>query len=126
MIDALNDRLPNGRRRLKFTVELPGYLHRREATIVLIEEWQLSVDVWALAGYRSDYLRDPRGTGRKGHHMHRSSTGAIVIHAHCEDPHPVHPHYRDVEVTLLEAADEFVRLHIAGDLRCADLFPLSL
>lgn len=124
MIDALDDPLPNGRRRLKFTVALPGYAGPRKATIAFIEEWLQSGDVWSLARYRFDYLRDPKGSGRRAHHLHPLHGQANVPHAHCEDPQPLHPHYRDVEVTILEAAGEFTRVHAVGKLRCDDLFPL--
>ncbi len=93
---------------------------------MLLEEWKADRDGWWLAAYEFDYLREPKGSARKAHHLHPLYGRDDVCHAHCEDPHPTHRHYRDVQVTLLEAADEFVRLHTAGDLRCADLFPLSV
>lgn len=124
MLEALDDILPTGRRRLRFYLELLGYGRPREGTLALVEEWEVERTMWSLAEYRFDYHREPRGTGRRGHHMHRLFGRGSVLHAHCEDPHPLHPHYRDVELTLLEAADEFTRIHAVGELRCDDLFPL--
>lgn len=107
-------------------MEIPGYGTEREATVVLVEEWEEHQDGWRLAEHEFDYHRHPAGTGRRAHHLHRLFGRDIVRHAHCEDPEARHAHYRDVEMTLLEAAEEFTRIHASGDLRCEDLLPLYL
>jgi hypothetical protein len=106
-------------RRLQFDVALPGYGLPTAATMTLIERWHLTAALWRLADYTYDYLLEPRGSGRRAHHLHDG-----VLHAHCEDPRPRHDHYRDVAVDLLEAAEEFANYFALGTLTCAGLFPL--
>lgn len=106
-------------RRLGFEVALPGYSLPLAATMALVEHWRHDRAAWHLVGYAFEYLTEPLLSGRRAHHLHDG-----VVHAHCEDPLPAHPHYRDVEVDLLEAADEFGRLYLRGELTCAGLFPL--
>ena len=116
---ASDDRSTADSRRLEFDVALPGYRLPRVATLSLVETWQRSRGRWRLAEYLFDYHLEPRGSGRRAHHLHDGT-----IHAHCEDPVAKHAHYRDVEVELLEAAAEFGSYFAIGSLTCAGLFPL--
>ena len=106
-------------RRMQFDVALPGYGVGSDATMVFVERWRRVRDGWRLEEYAFDYFIEPRGSGRRAHHLHDG-----VMHAHCEDPLPRHAHYRDVEVDLLEAAGEFATYFARGDITCAGLFPL--
>lgn len=90
------------------------------ATMLLSEAWQPEGREWAMRSYWYEYLLEPRGAGRRAHHFHDG-----VLHAHCEDPVPAHAHYRDVEVDLLEAAEEFAGYFARDLLTCAGLFPLG-
>lgn len=106
-------------RRLRFEVALPGYALATEATMVFVERWHQAGGEWRRVEYAFDYLLEPRGSGRRAHHFHDD-----IVHAHCEDPEAIHPHYRDVEVDLLEAAEDFASYYLRGWVRCAGLFPL--
>lgn len=118
---ATEDVLPPRRRLLRIEVALPGWGLPRDGTLVFIERYVRSTDVWELTGYTYDYHGEPRPSGRKAHHRHDG-----VLHAHCEDPRQPRGigHYRDVQVGLLEAAEEFSSIHLRGEVDCSGLFPL--
>jgi hypothetical protein len=118
---ATDDVLPRGRRLLRIEVALPGWGLPLDGTLVFIERSTRSGDVWELTSYTYDYHREPRPSGRKAHHYHDG-----VLHGHCDDPRQPRriDHYRDVEVGLLEAAEEFRSIHLRGEVDCSGLFPL--
>jgi len=122
---AYLDPLADGSIRLEFEVDVPGYQLPREGTMRFIEYWTPRRRGRELMEHYFDYLREPRPSGRKAHHRHDVAAARGVVHAHCEDPVPRHPHYRDVAVALLEAAEEFIAIH-AGGLHCRGLLPLRL
>lgn len=117
---ATDDELARGRR-LHLQVALPGWGLPLEATLVFVERYARRRGGWELTDYTYDYHREPRPSGRRAHHWHDG-----ILHAHCEDPRrPRDPvHFRDVPVDLLEAAGDFVTLHLRGEIDCSGLFPL--
>ena len=121
MTAAYLDPLADGSIRLEFEVDVPGYQLPREGTMRFIEYWSPSRR--GLTGTTSTTREPP--SGRKAHHRHDVATAHGVVHARCEDPVPRHPHYRDVAIALLEAADEFIAIH-AGGLHCRGLLPLRV
>jgi len=84
-----------------------------------VEHWQAMPSFWRRREYAYDYFLEPRGSGRRAHHFHDG-----IVHAHCEDPFPAHTHYRDVEVELLEAAEDFAASFARGAVTYVGLFPL--
>ena len=118
---ATDDESAHGRR-LHLEVALPGWGLAAEATLVFIERYVRRGDGWELTGYKYDYHREPRPSGRKAHHWHDG-----IVHAHCVDSRwpGAASHFRDVPVDLLEAAGDFEALHLRGDIDCSGLFPLA-
>ncbi len=117
---ATDDEVAHGRR-LHLEVALPGWDLAAEATLVFIERYVLRGGGWELTGYKYDYHREPRPSGRKAHHWHDG-----LVHAHCVDPRQptAVTHFRDVPVDLMEAAGDFEALHLRGEIDCSGLFPL--
>lgn len=124
--EAFLDDLGDGRRRVRFELSLPGYGAPVEARMILIEYWAHDRARWHLDEYRFDYHLEPMPSGRKAHHWHGIFERDRVFHAHCEDPRPRQPHYRDVPVRLEEAAREFAEMHYGAGVDCRGLFPLVL
>ena len=122
--DASHEALRDGRRRIEFQVEVPGYGLPVQATMVFVEHWRKTRGAWTRGEYAYDHHAEPRPSGRKAHHRHELQGRDQVVHAHCEDPRPAYDHYRDVPVTLLEAAEEFALIHASGTVACRGLFPL--
>lgn len=119
---ATDDVLGSGHRVLRFELALPGWDLPVEATLVFVEWYLPRAEGWELTGYTYDYLREPRPAGRKAHHWHDG-----IVHAHCVDPLDPRPvaHFRDVQVDLLEAAAEFLAVHLRREIDCSGLFPLA-
>lgn len=117
---ATDGALTHGRL-LRLDVALPGWGLPIEASLVFIERYVRGRGGWEMTGYKYDYHREPRPSGRKAHHWHDG-----IVHAHCVDPRrPDAPsHFRDVPVGLLEAAGEFEAIHLRGEIDCSGLFPL--
>ncbi len=117
---ATHDEVAHGRR-LHLEVVLPGWGLAAEATLVFIERYVRRAGGWELTGYKYDYHRQPRPSGRKAHHWHDG-----VVHAHCVDPRQPGSgmHFRNVTVDLLEAAADFSAIHLRGAIDCSGLFPL--
>lgn len=122
--DALWDLLGR-RRRLEFALKVPGYGARLEATMVFVEHWAEGHAGWSVERYVYDYHVEPRPSGRRAHHWHALYEWGATFHSHCENPAASRPHYRGVPVTLLEAAEDFVRIHARGSIDCEDLLPLG-
>ena len=119
---ATDDVLGSGRRLLHLEVTLPGWGLPAEARLVFVERYARRRGGWELTEYTYDYHREPRPSGRKAHHWHDG-----ILHARCVDPRSPRTgaHFRDVQVDLLEAADEFLAIHLRGEVDCSGLFPLT-
>ena len=121
-VTRATDDVLSGRRLLSLEVALPGWGLPVEARLVFVERYVRRQGGWELTEYAYEYQREPRPSGRKAHHWHEG-----IFHAHCVDPRSPRAvaHYRDVQVDLLEAADEFLAIHLRGEVDCSGLFPLT-
>ena len=120
----LVSKLHDAARLFRCDIAVPGYGVGTTATMTFDELWQRGRGGWQLSEYLYEYRREPGRSGRKAHHLHAVGGLGRAVHAHCEDPEPRHAHYRDVRITLLEAADDFARAEASGELDCDRLLPL--
>ncbi|MEK7861150.1 MAG: hypothetical protein AAB284_07335 [Chloroflexota bacterium] len=108
-------------RRLRITIDSPGYGLRTQAIFEYIEWYERADARWRLERYAYELRPEPRPS-RRAHHSHRP----LGTHQHCLDPRrPKAPHhFEGFDVVLEQAHEEFRALAAAGRISCAGLRPL--